>query len=62
MQEVEDGISAMQRDNKESRLVYKLGLQKLPFVVVTEAPGTTPKIIFLSFLLLSLPFSVKTKT
>ena len=48
MQEVEDGISAMQRDNKESRLVYQLGLQKLPCVVVTEAPGTTQKIIFLS--------------
>ena len=29
MQEVEEGISAMQQDNKESRLVYQLGLQKL---------------------------------
>lgn len=48
MQEVEDDISAMQQDNKESRLVYQLGLQKLHCVVVTEAPATTQKIIFLS--------------
>lgn len=48
MQEVEDDISAMQQDNKESRLVYQLGLQKLHRVVVTEAPATTQKIIFLS--------------
>lgn len=40
MQEVEDGISAMQQDNKESRLVYQLGLQKLHCVVVTETPAT----------------------
>ena len=62
MQEVEDGISAMQQDNKESRLVYQLGLQKLHCVVVTEAPATTQKIIVLSYLFLRLPFSVKTKT
>ena len=43
MQEVEDGISAMQQDNKESRLVYQLGLQKLPSVVVTETPATHRK-------------------
>ena len=63
MQEVEEGISAMQQDNKESRLVYQLGLQKLHCVVVTEAPATTQKIIIvLSYLFLRLPFSVKTKT
>ena len=43
MQEVEEGISAMQQDNKESRLVYQLGLQKLHCVVVTEAPATKGK-------------------
>ena len=43
MQEVEEGISAMQQDNKESRLVYQLGLQKLHCVVVTETPATHRK-------------------
>ena len=61
MQEVEDGISAMQQDNKESRLVYQLGLQKLHCVVVTEAPATTQKIIFSVIIVSRFAFFSKNK-
>ena len=61
MQEVEDGISAMQQDNKESRLVYQLGLQNLHCVVVTEAPATSTENNFSVIIVSQFAFFSKNK-